>query len=61
MWGVWLLHGLHPITCLLVAPLHGAIPFVQVDYVSMVVSQDLHLDVSRVFDVLFNKHAAIPK
>ena len=36
---------------LLVAPLHGAVPLVQVHHASVVVCQDLHLDVPRILNI----------
>ena len=46
---------------LLVTPLHGAVPLVEVDYVTVFVAKNLHLDVLCVLDILFEKHRRITK
>ncbi len=43
------------------AALNGAVPFKQMDHLSMLVSQHLHLDVARVVDALFQEHLGIAK
>lgn len=43
------------------ATLHRAIPFVEVCNVAVVVSEQLHLDVSRPFDEFLNEEGAIPE
>jgi hypothetical protein len=44
---------------LLVAALHGAVALVQVDDVAVLVAEDLHLDVLRARDVLFEEDRGI--
>ena len=44
---------------LLVTPLQGTIALEQVDYVTVAVGEDLHLDVARLLDVLFEVDAAV--
>jgi hypothetical protein len=44
---------------LLVATLHGAIPFAQRHHVAAAVAENLHFDVPRLFDELFDEHAAL--
>ena len=46
---------------LLVAPLHGAVPLIQVHHIAVVVCQYLHLYVAWGFHILLYEHAPIPK
>src|SRR5207302_610726 len=44
---------------LLVAPLYGAIAFVKMQQVAMMIAKDLHLEMPRARQILFQEHGSV--